>query len=295
MLRSYGARLAVPLLFTTIVILVGLEIARSPRADAADVCRMTPSGVDCSYSGSTSTSSSSSKLGATKPTHTPLPPLRYLATSGGRCWYWSRYRPGFDSWNPAYDQSIILTRWRLPACSGRSAAAAPVTVIDVSVRAWAVFRSFPLDTPRFNMSPDTGITNLASRLHLEQPTTFTHAETLPDGRRLEVHAWVTAVWVEWSDGTPASGHALASAVGDPGAVRHTYSLKTCPPDYRTSHLDGPKCHPAQDRYPITTTLVWTARYRAGASWQQLGTIDRASSIRYDVDEILGVLQLPGGT
>ena len=48
-LRSYGARLAVPLILATIVILVGLEVARSPRADAVDGCRPTPDGIVCGY------------------------------------------------------------------------------------------------------------------------------------------------------------------------------------------------------------------------------------------------------
>lgn len=288
-LRSYGARLAVPLILATIVILVGLEVARSPRADAVDECRPTPDGIVCAYSGSTGSASSSSRPGARRPTRTPLPPLRYLATSGGRCWYWSRYRPGFDSWNSAYDQSIILTRWRLPQCSARRSTAAPAVVIDVSARAWTVFRSFPLDAPQFDVSPEIGITNLPSRLHLDQPGTFVHAETLPDRRRLEVQAWVQTVWIEWSDGTPSSSHSLGMAVGDPGGVRHTYRLKTCPPEYRANHLDGPKCHPTHDRYPVTITFEWTARYRAGGSWQQLGSIDRPTSTRYDVDEVLGVL------
>lgn len=289
MLRSYGARLAVPLILATIVILVGLEVARSPRADAVDECRPTPDGIVCAYSGSTGSASSSSRPGARRPTRTPLPPLRYLATSGGRCWYWSRYRPGFDSWNSAYDQSIILTRWRLPQCSARRSTAAPAVVIDVSARAWTVFRSFPLDAPLVEVSPEVGITNLPSRLHLEQPGTFAHTETLPDQRRLEVQAWVQTVWIEWSDGTPASSHSLGTAVGDPGGVRHTYRLKSCPPEYRATHLDGPKCHPTHDRYPVTVTFEWTARYRAGGSWQQLGSIDRPTSTRYDVDEVLGVL------
>ncbi len=290
MLRSYGARLAVPLILATIVILVGLEIARSPRADAVDGCRPTADGIVCGYSGSTtSQSSSSGRAGSRRPTRTPLPPLRYLATSGGRCWYWSRYRPGFDSWVSAYDQSIILTRMRLPACNRRRTVQAPVVVIDVSARAWTVFRSFKLDAPQFRLSPTTGITNLPTRLHLDRPGTFAYAETLPDRRRLEVQAWLRTVWVEWSDGTPAAGYSPGTATGNPGGVRHTYRLKTCPPEYRRTHLDGPKCHPAYDRYPVTVTFEWTARYRAGGAWRQLGSIDRPTSTRYDVDEVLGVL------
>jgi len=290
-LRSYGARLAVPLLLTTIVILVGLEIARSPRADAFDGCIPTPTGIDCSYSGSSGADSDSDGADGSGPTHTPLPPLRYLATAGTPCWYCSRYPPGFDSWDSAYDQSIIFTRQRLPECEHRSQAPR-MSEADVEARAWTVFRSFPLDTPRFAISPPTGITNLPSRLHLDPPRTFAHNETLPDLRELEVQAWVQTVRVAWSDDTAQSLHPLGTAVGDPGAVRHTYGLKTCPAEYRTGHLDGLKCHPTHDRYPVTVTFEWAARFRAGGPWLQLGSIDRPTSIRYDVDEVLGVLQAP---
>jgi hypothetical protein len=140
------------------------------------------------------------------------------------------------------------------------------------------------------MTPSIGITNLPSRLHLAAPRTFTHAETLPDGRRLEVQASVSAVLVQWSDGSPGTAHAVTAAIGNPGSVRHTFFLKSCPPNYRSSHLDGPKCHPNLEEYPITVTLRWSARYRAGTPWTSLGTIDRPASIRYDVDEVLGVLR-----
>jgi len=282
-LRSYGARLAVPLLLATTVILVGLEVGLSRTATAMD-CRPTPDGIICGYRGSSSTASSSSNAPA------PLPPLRYLATQRGRCWFWSRYPPGFDSWNSAYDHRIINTRWRLPECRSQPAPRAPVVVVNVSARAWAIFRSFPLDPPTFHLTPAVGITNLPSRLHLNPPSRFRHSETLPDGRRLEVEATVHTVWTEWSDGTPSAGYGVATAIGDPGAVRHTYRLKTCPADYRVNHLDGPKCHPVLDRYPVTVIYRWSARYRAGGRWIGLGSIDRPTSIRYDVDEVLGVLQ-----
>ena len=284
MLRYHGARLAVPLLLATTVILVGLEVGLTWTATALDGCRPTSDGIICGYTGSTSSGSSSS---STAPA--PLPPLRYLATQGGHCWYWSRYPPGFDSWNSVYDHSIISTRWRLPECRSRSAPVV-VRVVDASKRAWAVFRSFPLDSPDFHLTPAVGITNLPSRLHLEAPRRFRHTERLPDGRRLEVEATVEIVRTEWSDGTPSVAYGVTSAIGDPGAVRHTYLLKTCPADYRISHLDGSKCHPTLDRYPITVTYQWSARYRTGGSWIGLGSIDRPASIRYDVDEVLGVLQ-----
>jgi hypothetical protein len=85
------------------------------------------------------------------------------------------------------------------------------------------------------------------------------------------------------------------AVGDPGEVRHTYRLKTCPPDYRIHHLDGPKCHPVHAEYPTQATFRWSARYRVGANWIELGTIDRSAELAYDVDEVLGVLVAGAGT
>lgn len=290
MLRTSGARLAVPLTLATIVIIVGLDIARSSGAQAADGCRPTSRGIVCAFTGS-----SISRSSATRPGHSPrtTAPLRYLAVSNGRCWYWSRHRPGFDSWDSAFDQSIILTRWRLPRCTGRSASA-PVVVIDVAARAWSVFRAFPLGAPRFALTPVVGITNLPSRLHLDRPQAFTHSEQLPDGRRLQVAASVDRVWIDWGDGEPPTNAPLAQTVGRPGAVRHTFRLKTCPPGYRSGHLDGPKCHPVLERYPITVTLQWSGRYRAGGAWKGLGSIDRSGSSRYDVDEVLGVLLAGGG-
>jgi hypothetical protein len=219
-----------------------------------------------------------------------VPPLRYLATSGGICWYWSRYPPGLDSWDPAYDQEIILTRFRLPECPGRVTTTPPSVVIIE--RAWEVFRSFPLDAPHLRLSPTIGITNLPSRLHLDRAGTFTHRELLPDGRTLDVEASVVMVWIDWGDGTPVRGVAPPAPYGDPGPLRHAYSLKTCPPDYRAHHLDGPKCHPSLEAYPVSVTFEWRGRYRTAVEWTEIGSIDRTTSVRHDVDEVLGVLVAP---
>ena len=62
---------------------------------------ITPTGIDCSAEGTSSTS------GGTPGTTIPAPPLRYLATTehpeDGLCWFWSPYPPGLDSWDPAND------------------------------------------------------------------------------------------------------------------------------------------------------------------------------------------------
>jgi hypothetical protein len=273
--RTIGARLAVPLL--TIVILVP-AVRQSAAAD--DGCRPVPDGIECDFSGTTT--STTARGGS-------LPPLRYLAISGGVCWYWSRYPPGLDSWDSANDQAIILTRFRLPECQGRPSLP-PVVV--TSERAWEIFRAFPLAAPVFHLSPSTGITNLPSRLHLSPSRRFTHRERLPDDRLLEVEAVVDLVWIEWGDDTPIQGIAAPGAFGDPGPISHAFALKTCPLDYRSEHLDGSKCHPTLEAYRVTVTFEWRGRYRTGGAWQEIGTIDRAATVAHDVDEVLGVLVTP---
>lgn len=279
--RIIGARLAVPLILVILFVVASPVLLTTGSAAASNGCVATPTGIQCAYGGTTTSTSH-----APGPT---LPPLRYLATSGGVCWYWSRYPPGLDSWNSANDQAIILTRFRLPECRRRPSLP-PVVV--TSERAWEIFRAFPLDPPDARLSPAIGITNLPSRLHVEPTRTFTHTETLPDNRRLEVEATVAMVWVSWGDATPTQGMAPPGPYGDPGPLRHTYALKTCPPDYRTGHLDGPKCHPTLDRYPVTVTFEWRGRYRTGTDWIAIGTIDRATTLHHDVDEVLGVLVAP---
>jgi hypothetical protein len=180
---------------------------------------------------------------------------------------------------------------RLPECRSRAPVQQPrqtVVVVDVATRAWSVFRAFPLDGPSFRLTPDIGITNLPSRLHLEPPADVGHTEQLPDGRRLEVRARVEAYLIMWGDGA-TERHRPARAVGDPGPVRHTYLLKTCSAEYRATHLDGPKCHPRLDRYPVEVEAVWVGEYRTGGGWSRLGVVERGTRLDYDVDEILGVL------
>lgn len=270
-LRRSGARLAV-LLIT--IGFGGLVAALTAAAD--DGCVLTPTGIDCGYGGTTTTTI----------TITTLPPLRYLATTDhptvGRCWYWSRFPPGYDSWDPAYDQSIILTRSWYPECPTGGG----TTVVSATSRAWEVFRSFALLPPNPRIRPTVGITNLASIVTVSAPATLDHRETLPDGRVLEVQATVGAVRVRWGDETPVIDHPAGPALTD--GIAHIYRLKTCPNAYRSSHPSGPNCHPTLLAYPVEVTFVWTGRYRTDGAWIVLGALDRSSSFAYDVDEVVGV-------
>lgn len=276
-LRRSGARLAV--LLITIGLggfggLLGMVIA-----SADDGCVLTPTGIDCGYRGTTTTTRVR-----------VVPPIRYLGTTVhpavGTCWYWSRYRPGFDSWDSAFDQSIILTRHRYPECPRPGS-----TVVNVISRAWEVFRSLPLTFPEPRIRPTIGITNLDSIVTMGRPTTLDHVETLPDGRVLEVQAFVGTIRIDWGDGTPEIGYPAGPAFAD--GIPHAYALKTCPPAYRTDHLLGPNCHPLLEWYPIDIAFTWTGRYRTGGSWIVLGTLDRSIRIDYDVDEVVGVPSATG--
>jgi hypothetical protein len=268
--RSTSARLAV-LLF-----IIPPVIAVAAVEGAADDCVTTPAGIECAFSGTT-----------TSTVVTVLPPLRYLVTTThptlGPCWFWSRFPPGLDSLDSANDQAILGTRASLPEC--------PIdydgeTSVDTAVRAWEVFRSWTLPGPAPRLRPSVGITNLESRLLTPIPAALSHTETLPDGRLLEVRATVDAVIVDWGDGTPPAAHPPAVLAG-PGAA-HTYRLKTCPADYRRSHPSGPGCHPTLADYRVGVTFQWTGRYRTGATWMLLGTIPLRAAVAYDVDEVVGI-------
>jgi hypothetical protein len=267
--RSMGARLAVLLFLTPIVIT--LRSATSAQAE----CVPTPTGIECRFDGST-----------TSTTVTVLPPIRYLATMDhpavGTCWYWSRYPPGIDSFNPANDGSIIVTRTTLPECPSVGGTSA----VTVSSRAWDVFRSWTLPRPSVRVRPTVGITNLASVLTAPTPPAVTHTETLPDGRTLQVRASVDSVVVAWGDGSPPVAYAAATVEG--GGASHLYRLKTCTAAYRLDHPSGRNCHPTLSAYPITVTFRWTGRYRTTGSWTTLGVIARSTTVAYDVDEVVGV-------
>ena len=274
MARIAGAVLAAPL--TALLIALG-------TAGATDGgCTVTPTSIECEYGGTAT--STTVEPGATLP-------LRYLATTThpdtGPCWYWSTTPPGLDSWDPANDQAILLTRLALPECPTRTT---PPRVVHTST-AWEIFRSFPLAAPRVSFEPGVGITNLPTFLTAPAPDAVTHTEVLPDGTILEVRAEVRIAWVDWGDGTPETPHAPEALSGSPhGTATHAYALKTCTPAYRHQHPSGGNCHPTLPSYVIRVTYEWVGRFREGGDWIQLGTIERGTVRRYDVDEVVGVLR-----
>ncbi len=258
---------------------IAIAAAVTAIASAAPECSPTEIGIDCEATGSSSSVVS-----------TTLPPLRYLATTVdpviGECWYWSRYLPGLDTWDPYYDAQVLTTKWLLPECPDQPGSTATAIVGT----AWSIFRSFVLPAPTFTLRPEVGITNLPTLLAVARPASLYHAETLPDGTRLEVAADIVTVTIDWGDAALPEAIAPAIAFADGGA--HAYALKTCPESYRRDDPSGWRCHPTLDAYPVAVTFSWAGRYRSGGSWIRLGIIDRPATRPYDVDEVVGVLVAP---
>lgn len=275
--RHRGARLAVPLIIIPLLVGIAWLLTSVPvRAD--DGCVLTPSGIDCGFRGSTTSTSVVVVTG----------PYRYLRMrehpTVGTCWQWYREPPGWDRWNWSHSVAITVAQRDHPECPAWGWRG-----VSVSTRAWAIFRSFPLAGPIVDVRPSIGIANLATVIAVGRPAEVRHRERLPDGRMLEVRAAVETVRIDWGDGaTTTVSPGEASGAG----VLHAYALKTCNAAYRRSHPSGRNCHPTLDSYPIGVVLSWRGRYSTGGAWTNLGTLNRSTTFRYDVDEVVGIPVAP---
>jgi hypothetical protein len=254
-----------------------LLLAAAPAvAGDSDTCRYSARGtLDCDLSG---TIPGDEPAPTGKRTKQPAPPpLRYLEVTAEGCYRWSRTGPGLDTWNIANEDVMYQIIFGTPRCGGEE---------PDDERAWRIFRTFPLLEPDPSLLPEQhGITGLPTILATANPTPITHFETLADGRPFEVRAVVASLTVDWGDGWVTS-----DAPADPST--HTYTTKTCPPEYRATHPSGPNCHPTLEAYPITATFTWWGEYRTGGTWIPIGTLDLTSTVLYDVDEVIGVLVAP---
>ncbi|VAW00795.1 hypothetical protein MNBD_ACTINO02-1993 [hydrothermal vent metagenome] len=217
----------------------------------------------------------------------PPPSLQFLYTgidpnTGGDCYYWSSVPGGLDAWNAANDPAVITITTSFPECT-----AVPVVVIDLF--GWEVFRSWPLAGPEPTMSPEvSGVTGVPTWITATPAGDIIEDVVLPDGRTLQVRGRIVVLSIDWGDGT-WSNHLPTDAL-IPGAVQHTYATKTCTAAEREERR-GELCHPSLEAYPITLVYTWEGEYRVlpDAAWTVLGTLDRTTTVDYDIDEIVGVL------
>ena len=213
------------------------------------------------------------------------PGRRYIYTATdpviGDCYFWSDVPGGIDAWDPGNDPTVIAITTTLPLC--------PSLPVDPEVRAWEIFRSWDLAPPDPEITPPgSGITGLPTNVAAVVPAVIRHDEVLPDGRPLSVRARVTAIDVDWGDGSTASASPDEALPYPDGSIRHVYLLKTCTTEYRERHPSGGLCHPTLDRYEITVAWSWTGEFDTGAGWIPLGVLVQAAQVPYDVDELRGV-------
>jgi hypothetical protein len=277
MRRLASIRFIAGLLLATVLLLVGF---------AADDCQTDP--VDgrlvCDVSGKEPTEDPPPTGEKTK-NPTDRPPIRYLYSTG-ECYYWSTIPGGVDAWDPANENTVYGIVLGTPECD-------PTVTDPLPDRAWRIFRSFPLATPDPSFQPaNHGITGHPTYLAAANPTSITHSEVLPDDRLFEVRAQVASLTVDWGDEWTTTEDPSVALPYPAGAVTHTYTTKTCPPDYRITHPSGPNCHPTLEAYPVIATFTWWGEYRIGGSWIPIGTLDLTTTILYDVDEVIGVLVDP---
>lgn len=262
-------RTASVVLALSLLVLGGPAQADEPKACIFDVNR----GI-CDVSGTISGDEPAAQPIA-QPRFVP-PPIRYLRVTAEGCYVWTNAPPGIDAWDPANENLVYATVIGNPECVSE----------PLPDRAWQIFRSFPLTEPDPTLTPeDGGITGLPAVLESPNPATITHTETLPSGQVFEVRALVATLTVEWGDG-------YISADTPTNPLAHTYTTKTCPPDYRTNHPSGRLCHPTLEAYPVTATYTWWGEYSIGGTWIPIGTLDLATTVAYDVDEVIGVLVDP---
>ena len=200
----------------------------------------------------------------------------------GPCWYYMSTSTGYliitlyangDAdiiWDPDPDTdggtAVVGT---LRRCTSE-----PTPADDPAVDAWNYVMSYihPPPTPDLNPEPGLGVTGLATYVGVDVPEE--HSASLSGGfTSLEVEIGVSAIRINWGDGTTNTYPATATAMaGYPdGMAAHVYEVKN-------------------DGYTVSVSYAWTARWRvAGGAWQTLSVPDTTTTVDYPVAEIISVL------
>jgi len=226
-----------------------------------------------------------------------------VGTSGDvLCWFWTTRADewvllgvdddlvatlGIDPDGIAGGPIVISAEY--PACT-----AEPSTVADPLTEAFDLLATHrhPEPDPTVDPAPGSGITGLPTYVADVPPDPWRATLVSPfTGVTIEVESRVSAVEIDWGDGTvdtvPDIAFGLLTGWPD-GAFAHVYETKTCP------RPGGWRCHPTLDAYPMTVRYLWTARYRAGrASWKPIVVPSTEIILRYDVDEIRGATTAVG--
>lgn len=212
----------------------------------------------------------------------------------GACWYWTSRSSdwvlfgvddegvatlGIDPDGDAGGQVIIDASY--PRCVGEPAEA-PNTLRE----AWELLAQYEHPAPLGLLDPPPGLGVVGMEVFVVEapPEPWSASLTSPaSGTRLEVETFVSAVSVDWGDGsaTVVPVELLGMVSGE--VFSHLYVTKTC------AVPGGPRCHPQLTAYQVEVAYEWVARYRVeGGEWIPLGVPPTSVTVDYDVDEILAL-------
>ena len=200
----------------------------------------------------------------------------------GQCWYYTsavtqyvilvQYGNGdadigFDAGAPG---GIVAIGPRLPRCTSE-----PNPATDPTADVYRYVTQYIHDppTPQLNPKPGDGVTGLDTYIGVPVPADHT-ARLTSGSTTLDIFIEVSAVIVEWGDGTidsyPATSTALA---GYPdGFATHVYDQK------------------AETGVNLSVSYDWTARWRiVGGAWEFLAVPNTTTDVNYPVSEIVSVL------
>ncbi len=200
----------------------------------------------------------------------------------GPCWYYSstdtnwRFAQlyadgdallGYSS--GGFGGGFAIVTGRLARCTSE-----PTPINDPAADVWEYITDYihPPPAPDLNPPEGDGVTGLETFVGLPIPAD--HSAVLNSGGTLlEVEIDVSAVIVDWGDGTRATYPAETSALtGYPdGIATHVYEVKDA-------------------NYQLTASYDWTARWRvSGGVWQPVAVPDTSTTVGYPVDEIVSVI------
>lgn len=176
---------------------------------------------------------------------------------------------GWDP-DPATPGGVAFATGRIPRCTSE-----PNPNIDPTSEVWEYVISYihPPPVPELSPAVGDGVTGLSTYAGVEVPDDHT-ATLSAGGASLEVFIEVTAVVVDWGDGSTISFPAGVSDLsGYPdGIAIHTYEVKST------------------EGYTIEVSYDWTASWRVpGGVWVFLPVPNTTSSVSYPVSEIVSVI------
>ncbi|MFP5333377.1 MAG: hypothetical protein ACLGHX_13585 [Acidimicrobiia bacterium] len=150
--------------------------------------------------------------------------------------------------------------------------------------AWELLAQYSHPRPQglLDPAPGLGVVGMEVFVREEPPEPWSVSLTSPSsGMVLEVETYVTAVSVDWGDGSATVVPVELLGMVSGGGLSHVYRTKTC------AEPGGPRCHQVLSAYAVEVAFEWVAKYRLGdGEWIPLPVAPTTVTVDYDVDEIL---------